>query len=174
MRVPMNMVPLEPITMVRAAGWPCDQISALKPGGSLARPTGIFSSGDAVGGCGLPFKFGFCLLLEISVLSIGLKPGRSCAFSVAPPTTSAAAVAAIANILGVMLFMSDVLPLRCGGRWSAFCYWLRGYADLLRLRRGPTRFADRCAPRFFDCLPDVATPTLGAPRAEGRLKTAGN
>src|SRR5262245_31023205 len=106
----MNMVPFEPITMVRAAAWPCDQISALKPAGSLARPTGIFSSGVAVGGCGLPLRFGFCLLLEMSVLSIVLKPGRSCALNVAPKA-SPAAITPIANTLGVILFMSDVLPV---------------------------------------------------------------
>ena len=97
--------------MVRPAAWPCDQISALKPGGSLARPTGIFSSGVAVAGCGLPFKFGFCLLLASSVLSIGLKPGLCCALSMLVPKASPAATTPIANTLGVILLMSDVLPV---------------------------------------------------------------
>ena len=51
-RVPMNMVPLSPITMVRAPAWPLDQTSALKPAGSLILSSGSLSAGVAIGGTG--------------------------------------------------------------------------------------------------------------------------
>ena len=58
----MNVVPMEPMTVVRRGGIAVRQISALKPGGSLALPPGILSSVVAVAGCG-SFKFRFWLLL---------------------------------------------------------------------------------------------------------------
>src|SRR5262249_49813585 len=74
-RVPMNMVPLSPITMVRPPGWPDDQISALKPAGSLILSTGILSAGVASGATGCGFQPWACLLVPTLVLSIWLKPG---------------------------------------------------------------------------------------------------
>src|SRR5262245_39522402 len=75
-REPMNMVPLSPITMVRAPGWPLDQTSALKPGGSLILSTGSLSTAVATGGTGWPLRLKSCLLFSTLVWSMGLKPGR--------------------------------------------------------------------------------------------------
>src|SRR5262249_25154103 len=71
----MNMVPLSPITMVRPPGCPDDQISALKPAGSLILSSGILSTGVASGetGCGLGFGSGG--LERTLVLSTWLKRG---------------------------------------------------------------------------------------------------
>src|SRR4029079_5893034 len=71
----MNSVPLSPITMVRAPGWPLDQISALKPDGSLILSTGILSADGAIGGVGCGLRFLSWSLLSTLVASIGLKPG---------------------------------------------------------------------------------------------------
>ena len=71
----MNIVPLSPITMVRPPGWPLDQISALKPDGSLILSTGSLSADGAIGGVGCGLRFLSCLLLSTLVASIGLKPG---------------------------------------------------------------------------------------------------
>ena len=71
----MNMVPLSPITMVRAPGWPLDQTSALKPDGSLILSSGSLSTDGAIGGVGCGLRLLSCLLLSTLVLSIGLKPG---------------------------------------------------------------------------------------------------
>src|SRR5262245_20379176 len=71
----MNMVPLGPITMVRPPGWPDDQISALKPGGSFNLSTGIFSIAVTVGGVGCGASPVSCLLAAGLDLSMALKPG---------------------------------------------------------------------------------------------------
>src|ERR1043165_4150770 len=75
-REPMNMVPLSPITMVRAPGWPLDQTSALKPFGSLILSSGSLSTAVATGGTGWPLRLKSCLLFSTLVASIGLRPGR--------------------------------------------------------------------------------------------------
>src|SRR5437764_10475671 len=75
MRVPMKIVPFGPITMVRPPGWPLDQISALKPAGSLILSSGIFSIGVTVGGTGCGDSLASWLLLSTLVWSIELKPG---------------------------------------------------------------------------------------------------
>ena len=77
----MNIVPLSPITMVRAPGWPCDQTSALKPAGSLILSIGSLSGAVAIGGVGCGLRFWSCLLSAGLVLSIGLKPGGACAMA---------------------------------------------------------------------------------------------
>src|SRR4051794_9468033 len=74
-RLPMNIVPLSPITMVRPPGCPLDQSSALKPDGSLILSTGILSADGAIGGVGCGFRFLSWVLLSILVASSGLKPG---------------------------------------------------------------------------------------------------
>src|SRR5580765_4330600 len=71
----MNMVPLSPITMVRAPGCPLDQTSALKPAGSLILSIGSLSAEGAIGGVGCGLRLLSCLLSAGLVLSIGLKPG---------------------------------------------------------------------------------------------------
>src|SRR4029077_19631364 len=71
----MNKVPLSPITMVRPPGWPLDQISALKPDGSLILSTGILSAEGAIGGVGCGLRFLSWVLLSTLVASNGLKPG---------------------------------------------------------------------------------------------------
>src|SRR5215831_9914424 len=78
MRVPMNMVPLSPITMVRPPAWPDDHTSALKPAGSLILSSGSLSTAVAIGGVGCGFRFWSCLLAPTLVLSIWLKPGGDC------------------------------------------------------------------------------------------------
>src|ERR1041385_8520348 len=75
MRVPMNMVPLSPITMVRAPAWPDDHTSTLKPAGSLILSSGSLSTGVAIGGVGIGASFWSCWLVETLVRSIWLKPG---------------------------------------------------------------------------------------------------
>ena len=74
-RVPMNMVPLSPITMVRPPGWPLDQTSILKPDGSLILSSGSLSTAVIVGGTGCGDRSDFWPLLSTLVWSIGLKPG---------------------------------------------------------------------------------------------------
>ena len=62
-RVPTNIVPLSPITMVRPPGWPLDQTSALKPDGSLilARLFLIASAlGPVCGICGISIAVPVC------------------------------------------------------------------------------------------------------------------
>src|SRR3981081_3337749 len=71
----MNMVPLSPMTMVRAPGWPDDQTSALKPDGSLILSSGSLSTAVAIGGVGCGLRFSSCLLADGFDLSIWLKPG---------------------------------------------------------------------------------------------------
>src|SRR3981189_2599258 len=71
----MNMVPLSPMTMVRAPGWPDDQTSALKPAGSLILSSGSLSTAAAIGGVGCGLRFSSCLLADGFDLSIWLKPG---------------------------------------------------------------------------------------------------
>ena len=71
----MNIVPLGPITMVRPPGWPDDQTSALKPGGSFTLSTGIFSRAVTVGGVGCGARPASCLLALGLDLSMALKPG---------------------------------------------------------------------------------------------------
>ncbi len=80
----MKIVPLSPLTMVRAPGWPCDQTSALKPFGSLSLSTGSLSSAVTVGGVGCGLRLVSCLLSAGLVLSSGLKPGG--AWATAGPT----------------------------------------------------------------------------------------
>src|SRR5438552_16263659 len=75
MRVPMNRVLLLPITMVVPPGWPDDQISALKPAGSLILLNGILSTGVRVGGVGIGFRLESWPLLAGLVWSMSLKPG---------------------------------------------------------------------------------------------------
>src|SRR6188472_2968073 len=82
----MNMVPLSPITMVRAPGWPLDQSSALKPAGSLILSIGSLSADGAIGGVGCGLRLPSCLLSAGFVLSIELKPGWADA---SPVTTNA-------------------------------------------------------------------------------------
>src|SRR5665213_2756751 len=74
-RLPMNMVPLSPMTMVRAPGWPLDQTSILKPDGSLILSSGSLASGVTVGDTGCGERSAFWPLLSTLVWSIGLKPG---------------------------------------------------------------------------------------------------
>src|SRR5262245_44327046 len=93
----MNTVPLAPRTMVRAPGWPCDQISALKPAGSLILSSGIFSSGVTVGGVGCGLRFPSWPLAPGLVLSRGLKPGGDWATATASPIASVAAAEAAAS-----------------------------------------------------------------------------
>src|SRR5882724_2940941 len=71
----MNIVPLSPITMVRAPAWPLDQSSALKPDGSLILSSGSLSAAGAIGGVGCGLRLPSCLLAAGFDLSIGLKPG---------------------------------------------------------------------------------------------------
>src|SRR5882757_6724766 len=71
----MNMVPLSPMTMVRAPGWPDDQTSTLKPDGSLILSSGSLSTAAAIGGVGCGLRFSSCLLADGFDLSIWLKPG---------------------------------------------------------------------------------------------------
>ncbi len=66
---------LGPMTMVRAAGWPCDQTSALKPAGSLILSTGILSAAVTVGGVACGRRLVSCLLAAGLVWSRSLKPG---------------------------------------------------------------------------------------------------
>src|SRR4051812_49071919 len=90
-RVPMNMVPLSPITMLRAPGWPLDQTSALKPAGSLILSSGSLSTGVTVGGVGCGESLVSCWLLDGFDLSIGLKPGCADADDTASAVPSASA-----------------------------------------------------------------------------------
>src|SRR5712672_1464465 len=71
----MNMVPLSPMTIVRAPGWPDDQTSALKPDGSLILSSGSLSTAVAIGGVGCGLRFSSCLQADGFDLSIWLKPG---------------------------------------------------------------------------------------------------
>src|SRR5882757_8659648 len=71
----MNIVPLSPITMVRAPGWPLDQSSTLKPDGSLILSSGSLSAEGAIGGVGCGLRLPSWLLAAGLDLSIGLKPG---------------------------------------------------------------------------------------------------
>src|ERR1700730_6111068 len=71
----MNMVPLSPMTMVRAPGWPDDQTSALKPAGSLILSSGSFSTAVTVGGTGCGLRLWYRLRADGFDLSIWLKPG---------------------------------------------------------------------------------------------------
>src|SRR4029079_17418560 len=82
----MNIVPLSPITMVRAPGWPLDQSSALKPDGSLILLIGSWSAEGAIGGVECGLRLPSCLLSDGFVLSIALKPGGADA---SPVTTNA-------------------------------------------------------------------------------------
>src|SRR5262245_26101517 len=125
----MNMVPFEPITMVRPAAWPCDQISALKPTGSLILLTGISSSGVAVAGCGLPFRSRLCLLLSLLVRSIGLKPG-DCALAVIIPAANSA------DAMNATWILNDATRISLSSRTGSRNGFRQGYADLLGLRRG--------------------------------------
>src|SRR5215467_8244675 len=84
-RVPMNIVPLVPITMVRAPGCPLDQTSALKPDGSLILSSGSLSTAVASGGNGCGRRFPSCPLALGFERSSGLKPGGVCACAVASP-----------------------------------------------------------------------------------------
>src|SRR5712671_3171924 len=78
----MNMVPLSPMTIVRAPGWPDDQTSALKPAGSLILSSGSLSTAVAIGGVGCGLRFSSCLLADGFDLSIWLKPGGPAAGAV--------------------------------------------------------------------------------------------
>src|SRR5262245_21093548 len=123
----MKMVPLVPITMVRAAGWPLDQTSAVKPAGSLSLSSGILSTAVAVGGVGCPRRLGFCLLSAGLVLSSGLNPGGACApagaaISKSPPSRPAntrlphdhdrdiASSQHMAVIVAALMRSSDICP----------------------------------------------------------------
>src|SRR5215831_13344035 len=78
MRVPMNMVPLSPITMVRPPAWPDDQTSTLKPAGTLILSSGSLSAAAAIGGVGCGARLWAWPLAPTLVLSIGLNPGGDC------------------------------------------------------------------------------------------------
>src|SRR3954447_26825764 len=79
----MNIVPLSPITMVRAPGWPLDQTSALKPDGSLILSIGSLSAAGAIGGTGCGLRLASLLLFATLFLSTGLKPGGEAGAGVA-------------------------------------------------------------------------------------------
>src|SRR5262245_1495475 len=71
----MNSVPLVPITIVRAPGWPLDQTSALKPAGSFTLSSGTLSSAVTIGGVGCGLGLRSWLLASGFDLSMALKPG---------------------------------------------------------------------------------------------------
>src|SRR5882724_10992550 len=85
----MNIVPLSPITMVRAPAWPLDQSSTLKPDGSLILSSGSLSAEGAIGGVGCGLRLPSCLLTAGLDLSIGLKPGGWAAIGPAAATKNA-------------------------------------------------------------------------------------
>src|SRR5262245_3418419 len=108
----MNMVPLGPITMVRAPGWPVDQISALKPAGRFSLSTGSLSAAAAIGGVGCGLRFTSCWLAEGLDLSRGLKPGGVCAAAGHAAKTNPAAVPASQTLRVMQIATMDSPPLR--------------------------------------------------------------
>src|SRR5262245_38768928 len=107
-RVPMNIVPLVPITMVRAAGWPLDHTSSLKPCGSLILSSGSLSTAVASGGAGCGRRLPSCPLAPGLVRSIGLKPG--CASAAVRLIVSIAAPAQPASMDRLVVHM-EFLPV---------------------------------------------------------------
>src|SRR5438128_10647382 len=106
----MNIVPLVPITMVRAAGWPLDQTSALKPAGSLILSSGSLSTAVASGGNGCGRRLPSCPLASGLLRSSGLKPGGDCASAVvaSPIATIAAAAPSMDRLI---VFIVVFLPV---------------------------------------------------------------
>src|SRR5215510_9276655 len=107
----MNIVPLVPITMVRAAGWALDQTSALKPAGSLILSSGSLSTAVASGGVGCGRRLPSWLLALGLLRSSGLKPGGVCASAVVSPTaTITAAAPSMDRLIVFMSFLSLSWP----------------------------------------------------------------
>src|SRR5262245_46648658 len=105
----MNIVPFAPITMVRAAGCPLDQTSALNPAGNLILSSGSLSTAVASGGVGCGRNVESWPLAPGLVRWSGLKPGGCASAVVARPMLSIAEAAVSMDRLIVV--MVEFLPV---------------------------------------------------------------
>src|SRR5215468_5898827 len=149
-RVPMNIVPLVPITMVRAPGCPLDQTSTLKPGGSLILSSGSLSTAVASGGNGCGRRLPSCPLPPGFERSSGLKPG--CASAVATPIVTIAAAPSMDRMIVFMnssLTSSLTWPSSNPGETTCrrFMHGACFAGDVIEARPGVNFHVERAEPR---------------------------